>query len=60
MNDRPDMRRGEGDLARLLETEARLEERLRAARAEAEALIGRARAEAAAREAGLAAELEAA
>jgi vacuolar-type H+-ATPase subunit H len=40
-----------GDLARLLETEQRLEERLRAARADGEAIIAQAHAEAARREA---------
>lgn len=48
-----------GDLERLLETERRLGERLRAARAEADALVSRAQAAAVAREAALAAELEA-
>ena len=48
-----------GDLERLLETERRLGERLRAARAEADELVAQAEAAAAAREAALAAELEA-
>lgn len=48
-----------GELARLLDTERRLEERLRQARAEAEALVVRAREDGAAREAALAAELAA-
>ena len=47
-----------GDLARLLETERRLGERLRSARAEAEALVAQAHADVAQREAALAAELE--
>lgn len=46
------------DLARLLETERRLGERLRASRAEAEALVERARLAAEQREAALAAEFE--
>jgi len=48
-----------GDLARLLETERRLGERLRAARLEADTLVQQAQAAAAAREDALAAELEA-
>ena len=47
-----------GDLARLLDTERRLGERLQAARAEAEALVAQARAAAEKREAALAAQLE--
>ncbi len=47
-----------GDLARLLETERRLGERLRSARSEAEALVAQARADVAQREAALDAELE--
>lgn len=47
-----------GDLARLLETERRLGERLQSARAEADALVARAREAARQREARLAAELE--
>jgi hypothetical protein len=46
-----------GDLARLLETEQRLEGRLTEERAEAEALVAHARADAAVREAALEAEL---
>ena len=46
-----------GDLARLLETERRLGERLRAARADAEALVSQAQTAAAQREAALATEL---
>ena len=46
-----------GDLARLLETERRLEERLRAARAEADALVARAQQEAERQEAALETEL---
>ena len=49
----------QGDLARLLETEQRLEERLRAARAEAEALVAQARRDAETRDAALAAEIAA-
>jgi hypothetical protein len=48
-----------GDLARLLETERRLGARLRAARAEADALVAQAQTAAERREAALAAELEA-
>ena len=48
----------QGEFARLLETERRLDERLRQARAEAEALVAAAQAEAARRETALAAELE--
>jgi hypothetical protein len=47
------------DLTRLLDTERRLAERLQSARAEAESVIARARADVAQREAALAAELEA-
>ena len=47
-----------GDLARLLETERRLAERLESARAEADALVAHAREAAEQREATLAAELE--
>jgi vacuolar-type H+-ATPase subunit H len=47
-----------GDLTRLLDTERQLAERLRAARAEAEALLTRARSDAEQCEATLAAELE--
>ena len=47
-----------GDLERLLETERRLGERLRAARAEADALVTQAQAAAVARDAALAGELE--
>ncbi len=47
----------QGDLARLLETERRLEERLHAARAEAEALVARAQQEADRQGAALEAEL---
>ena len=47
-----------GDLARLLETERRLNEQLRAARAEAEALVTQAQTAASEREAALAAQLE--
>jgi vacuolar-type H+-ATPase subunit H len=47
----------QGDLARLLETERRLEERLRAARTEADALVAQAQQEAERQEAALAAEL---
>ena len=47
-----------GDLARLLETERRLGERLRAACLEADALVAQAEAAAAARESALAAQLE--
>lgn len=47
-----------GDLTRLLATERHLAERLHAARAEAEALLVRARSDAEQREATLAAELE--
>lgn len=50
---------GAGDLARLLDTEARLEEMLRHAREEAAGLVAHARAAAAEREAALAADLEA-
>ena len=46
------------DLARLLETERQLAERLRSARAEADALVARAHADVLQREAALAAELE--
>jgi vacuolar-type H+-ATPase subunit H len=48
-----------GDLARLLDTEHQLGERLRSARAEADVLVAHARAAAEQREAALAAELEA-
>jgi hypothetical protein len=48
-----------GDLERLLETERRLGERLRAARAEADALVAQAQVAAVAIEGALAAELEA-
>ena len=48
-----------GDLTRLLDTERRLAERLRAARAEAEAVLARALSDAEQREASLAAELDA-
>ena len=48
-----------GDLARLLETERRLGEQLRAARAEADVLVAQAQAAADRGEAALAAELEA-
>ncbi len=48
-----------GELTRLLETERQLAERLRAARAEAESVIVRARSDAEQREASLAAELDA-
>ncbi|HET9386757.1 MAG TPA: hypothetical protein VFO67_16610 [Gemmatimonadales bacterium] len=48
-----------GDLARLLETERRLGEQLRAARAEADVLVAQAQAAAERGEAALAAELEA-
>lgn len=48
-----------GDLARLLDTERRLGERLQSARAEAEALVAHAREAAVQREAALAAQLEA-
>ena len=47
-----------GDLTRLLDTERRLAERLRAARVDAEAVLARARSDAEQREATLAAELE--
>ena len=47
-----------GDLTRLLDTERQLADRLRAARAEAEALLARARSDAGQREARLVAELE--
>ncbi len=50
---------GKGDLARLLETEQRLEEIVVRAREEAAALVTRAREEAAAREAAVATEFEA-
>jgi hypothetical protein len=49
----------QGDLARLLETERRLEERLQAARLEANGLIARVRLEAEQREQAFAAELDA-
>lgn len=48
-----------GDLARLLDTERRLAERLRSTHAEADAVIAQARVDAEQREAALAAELEA-
>jgi vacuolar-type H+-ATPase subunit H len=47
-----------GDLARLLDTERRLGERLQSARAEAEAVVAHARAAAEQREAALATQLE--
>jgi hypothetical protein len=47
-----------GELARLLDTERRLGQRLQSARAEAEALVAHAREAAAQREAALAAQLE--
>jgi len=47
----------QGDLARLLETERRLEERLRAARAEAEALVAQAQQAAEQEDAALEAQL---
>ena len=48
-----------GDLARLLETERRLGERLRTARADADALVAQAQAAAERRDAALAADLKA-
>lgn len=54
---RVDATPGRGDLARLLETERRLEERLRAAGAEAETVVARAQLEAERQEATLEAEL---
>lgn len=50
---------GAGDLARLLDTEARLEETLRRARDEGAGMIAAARAAAAARDAALTSDLEA-
>jgi vacuolar-type H+-ATPase subunit H len=54
----PSLAGGPGDLERLLETEARLEEMVRRAREEAARLVSEAQAAAQAREAALGAELE--